>query len=183
MLIVEFSVPLATWDKQGVDWFQSIRDNDFKWLKRVIDAFKDQELEYNKQIAELIYRRVKERYDFVKNFSWQLNTMPRPPIISDSDEARFQNFDDPRVRVHKRFLFGQQEGICKGCGEEFGFTSMTVDHIVPRSKGGPDDFDNLQLLCRPCNELKADGTMDDLFTALNRCDTPFAMTSNQTIPT
>jgi len=32
---------------------------------------------------------------------------------------------------------------------------MHVDHIVPRSKGGPDDDSNLQTLCRSCNLHKS----------------------------
>jgi hypothetical protein len=33
---------------------------------------------------------------------------------------------------------------------------MTVDHIVPKSKGGKDKFDNLQPMCALCNKIKAD---------------------------
>jgi len=31
---------------------------------------------------------------------------------------------------------------------------MEGDHIVPYSKGGKTDYDNLQMLCRPCNRKK-----------------------------
>jgi 5-methylcytosine-specific restriction endonuclease McrA len=33
---------------------------------------------------------------------------------------------------------------------------MTVDHFVPRSKGGPDSIENLRPMCFPCNQLKGD---------------------------
>lgn len=33
---------------------------------------------------------------------------------------------------------------------------MTKDHIVPRSKGGADNLENLQTMCRPCNNRKDD---------------------------
>ena len=39
---------------------------------------------------------------------------------------------------------------------------MTVDHIRPSSQGGSDELYNLQLLCGPCNALKADGTQAEL---------------------
>ena len=38
---------------------------------------------------------------------------------------------------------------------------LTEDHIVPRQKGGQSKLDNLQLLCRICNQDKADGQPSD----------------------
>lgn len=31
---------------------------------------------------------------------------------------------------------------------------MTIDHIIPKSKGGPNSLDNYQPMCQPCNSLK-----------------------------
>ena len=36
---------------------------------------------------------------------------------------------------------------------------MEVDHILPRSKGGTDHLDNLQLLCTHCNKSNGGKTM------------------------
>lgn len=36
------------------------------------------------------------------------------------------------------------------------FEMMTIDHIVPKSKGGNNDIDNLQPMCHTCNTKKAD---------------------------
>jgi hypothetical protein len=33
---------------------------------------------------------------------------------------------------------------------------LTIDHIIPRSQGGTDAYGNLQILCEPCNQAKAD---------------------------
>ncbi len=45
---------------------------------------------------------------------------------------------------------------CQGCGFDPPFDDyMEVDHIVPREKGGKDVWDNLCLLCGPCNRRKA----------------------------
>ena len=60
----------------------------------------------------------------------------------------------PSYKTHKHQLFGRQEGICTGCRVAFPFRNMTIDHIVPQSKGGTDHIDNLQLLCGACNSLK-----------------------------
>jgi len=60
----------------------------------------------------------------------------------------------PSYKTHKHQLFGKQEGLCAGCRVAFPFRNMTIDHIVPQSKGGTDHIDNLQLLCGACNSLK-----------------------------
>ena len=37
----------------------------------------------------------------------------------------------------------------------------TVDHVIPRSKGGSNDDDNLVIACYGCNYLKADQVLDN----------------------
>lgn len=72
----------------------------------------------------------------------------------------------PNYRTHKHTLFGKQEGLCNGCRTQFPFRNMTVDHIVPRSQGGTDHEDNLQLLCGACNSTKGQGTQAELVSRL-----------------
>lgn len=72
----------------------------------------------------------------------------------------------PSYRTHKHTLYGRQEGTCPGCRMLFPFRNLTVDHIVPRSKGGNDHFDNLQLLCGACNSAKGSGSQEQLIVRL-----------------
>jgi len=72
----------------------------------------------------------------------------------------------PNYRTHKHTLYGKQEGICTGCLVLFPFRNMTVDHITPRSRGGSDHFDNLQLLCNACNSTKGTKSQEQFLAAL-----------------
>ena len=72
----------------------------------------------------------------------------------------------PPYQTHKHTLFGVQEGICAGCEILFPFRNFTIDHIVPRAKGGTDHVDNLQLLCNACNSLKGTRTQAEFLAAL-----------------
>ena len=74
----------------------------------------------------------------------------------------------PHYRTQKHTLFGLQEGICNGCRVAFPFRNFTVDHIIPRSRGGTDHPDNLQLLCAACNSLKGNRTQPELIVELRR---------------
>ena len=71
--------------------------------------------------------------------------------------------DDIRNVLHyktnRHRLYGEQEGICTGCQEQFTFTVMVIDHKLPKSKGGGDDLENLHMMCFGCNAQKGDKTM------------------------
>ncbi|THA43278.1 HNH endonuclease [Streptomyces sp. A1136] len=58
-----------------------------------------------------------------------------------------------RVVLEKHIA--SQGYYCPGYGvAPHAATDLTVDHIVPRSKGGSDQPDNLRVLCRACNSSK-----------------------------
>ena len=50
-------------------------------------------------------------------------------------------------------LLQKYKFTCVHCNENEE-KKLTIDHIHPVSKGGSDDFDNLQILCKPCNSRK-----------------------------
>ena len=76
--------------------------------------------------------------------------------------------DLPSYQTHKHTLYGRQEGNCKGCRIHFPFRNLTVDHIVPRAKGGSDHVENLQLLCAACNSTKGQGSHEELIAKLKQ---------------
>jgi 5-methylcytosine-specific restriction endonuclease McrA len=46
---------------------------------------------------------------------------------------------------------------------ENGVPMGTMDHVVPKSKGGSNDYDNLKACCEPCNTKKASKTLPQFF--------------------
>jgi site-specific DNA-methyltransferase (adenine-specific) len=62
-----------------------------------------------------------------------------------------------RQRLHK-----EQNGKCNACGQNFELWNLEIDHIIPKSKGGGDYYENYQLLCGSCNRIKGNRTMEYL---------------------
>ncbi|MYF36517.1 MAG: hypothetical protein F4226_06970 [Synechococcus sp. SB0678_bin_12] len=87
------------------------------------------------------------------------NSLWAGPVALDTPPRRTDLGDLPNYRTHRHRLYGEQEGVCVGCDTHFPFRVMDVDHILPRSKGGTDHPDNLQLLCSGCNRSKGGKTM------------------------
>lgn len=57
-----------------------------------------------------------------------------------------------------RALFRRDQHICAYCGGYFTHAELTRDHIVPRSKGGPNKWENVVTSCSSCNKFKDDRT-------------------------
>jgi 5-methylcytosine-specific restriction endonuclease McrA len=57
----------------------------------------------------------------------------------------------------KRILSSRDGGArCRYCGVRKKLRRLTVDHVVPRSRGGTNSLTNLVLACEPCNRAKGD---------------------------
>ena len=65
----------------------------------------------------------------------------------------------------KRQLWIQQQGQCFYCEGPL-LPRYHVDHIHPKSKGGPNHVDNYCLACQPCNHAKRDRPAVDFLTSL-----------------
>jgi len=62
----------------------------------------------------------------------------------------------------KECLYKEQNGLCNACGTEFNIRNLEIDHIIPKTKGGGDYYENYQLLCGSCNRIKGDRPMEYL---------------------
>ena len=73
--------------------------------------------------------------------------------------------EKPSISIKER-LFAEQKRVCNGCGTQMDIRHFEIDHIIPKSKGGGDYYENFQLLCGNCNRVKGDRPMEELVAKL-----------------
>jgi 5-methylcytosine-specific restriction endonuclease McrA len=62
----------------------------------------------------------------------------------------------PIVKLSKAEIFRRDNYICQYCGKKT--TNLTIDHVIPRSKGGEHAWENLVAACPGCNHKKGGRT-------------------------
>ena len=58
-------------------------------------------------------------------------------------------------KINREFIYKRDNYKCVMCGEK---ENLTLDHIIPISKGGKTELNNLQTMCKRCNKMKGNGT-------------------------
>ena len=119
-------------------------------------------IDLSPKAVELVNYRLKDTLGSLYHFGF---VTPRTDIPRRTDVEKTPNY-----RQNKHVLFGQQEGVCNGCKMDFPFKIFAVDHKLPKSKGGTDHIENLQLLCGHCNSIKGDRPMEYLLVQLKKLD-------------
>jgi len=99
--------------------------------------------------------------------------------IEKNPKRIYWEIDEYRINLKRAKIFYKKGLVCVNCGAEgkffalekdkgggthldlYGYIDeeevlMTIDHIVPKSKGGLNDNINYQTMCKICNEMKAD---------------------------
>ncbi|HPV07742.1 MAG TPA: HNH endonuclease, partial [Aggregatilineales bacterium] len=78
---------------------------------------------------------------------------PRPSVVRLSYMVHRPR---PRVKLNKREIFRRDNYTCQYCGKKT--TNLTIDHVIPRHRGGEHSWSNLVTSCPACNRLKGGRT-------------------------
>jgi 5-methylcytosine-specific restriction endonuclease McrA len=91
------------------------------------------------------------------------NRFPRPSVIKLEAMVRRPR---PRVKLSKREVFRRDNYTCQYCGKRTGH--LTIDHVMPRHRGGGHKWDNLVAACPSCNRRKGGRTPTEAGLPLRR---------------
>jgi 5-methylcytosine-specific restriction endonuclease McrA len=76
-----------------------------------------------------------------------------PAVIKTREFNKKATHKTPRVSLHRKNIFIRDGFLCQYCGTS---DSLTVDHVVPQSRGGDWSWNNLVTSCAKCNNAKGD---------------------------
>jgi len=87
------------------------------------------------------------------------NIFELPPIIACNDKSLIRKKGPPLLT--NRSLFRRDHNMCMYCGHEYQPYKLTRDHIMPRSRGGKDTWNNVVASCKGCNNYKDNKTPEE----------------------
>jgi 5-methylcytosine-specific restriction endonuclease McrA len=72
----------------------------------------------------------------------------------------YEKVPQTAVKLNRRNLFARDQNRCQYCGKRFPSGELSIDHVMPRSQGGTNSWDNIVCACVRCNVKKGGRTPD-----------------------
>ena len=94
-----------------------------------------------------------EEYNKISTSNYKI-AIPEIIVLTNYD-----NIPKREIKYSRQTVFERDRFICQYCGIEFPIKELTIDHVVPRSKGGKSTWDNSVSCCKKCNHDKSDRTL------------------------
>jgi 5-methylcytosine-specific restriction endonuclease McrA len=123
-----------------------------KDLAEIISVENDQYASYNfsswLEVSEYRARYEREHHEWIHCVRFDL-AVPRIVRLLVYDRL-------PRapVKFTRRNIYARDRGRCQYCGRRFPTSELSLDHIVPRSRGGEANWTNIVCCCVACNVRK-----------------------------
>jgi 5-methylcytosine-specific restriction endonuclease McrA len=99
---------------------------------------------------------LKQKAELLETGGWELRSesasLSRPIVIRLVAYVHVPR-DAHRRKITRRAVFARDKWTCQYCGSR---SNLTVDHVIPRCKGGSSSWDNIVASCAPCNRRKGD---------------------------
>lgn len=89
--------------------------------------------------------------------SQHLAIVPPEVVVLTAYEGRGER----SVVFSRKNIFKRDRYTCQYCGKQPGPEELTIDHVMPRSRGGTSTWENCLLACVECNKRKADKTPEE----------------------
>jgi 5-methylcytosine-specific restriction endonuclease McrA len=97
--------------------------------------------------------KVVEVYDSIVRSPSKAFKLPSVIILQRLVKYRIRALKCTRINIFKR-----DKHTCQYCGKKFSSSELTLDHVIPKSRGGEKRWNNIVAACRKCNQAKGNKT-------------------------
>lgn len=114
------------------------------------------------EIKRALKHIFKEKVEVLSNWDefiyYGSGKMEYPAILKLKTPVRrnFVNTNFSRSSVVKR-----DKAHCQYCNKKLSYSQITIDHVLPKARGGQNSFTNCVVACQSCNNRKADRTPEE----------------------
>ena len=81
---------------------------------------------------------------------------PAVIVLKNYVRSRFMSYN-----CNRRNVVWRDKNICQYCGNKLTFSELTMDHVIPKSRGGEKSWNNIVASCKKCNSKKGDRTPEE----------------------
>lgn len=128
----------------------------FRDLAEVVHIEAGQYANYNfdswREVSELRARFKEPHEDWINAVNFEIQ-VPRIVRLLGYDRLPKQT-----LRFNRRNIFARDNNRCQYCGKRFPMSELSLDHVVPRSRGGDASWENIVCSCVKCNVRKGGRT-------------------------
>jgi len=128
----------------------------FKDIAEIVSVEDSEFLSYDfdswREMSELRAKYEREEHEWVRCVRFELAV---PRIIR---LLLYDRLPRAKVKFTRRNIYARDANRCQYCGRRFTTSELSLDHIVPRSRGGQSDWANIVCCCVKCNVKKGGRT-------------------------
>ncbi len=112
------------------------------------DRFETHDFESWCELSALRSQFPDDDHDYVRTVSLEIRV---PKIVR---LLFYDRLPQRAVKFNRRNIYARDENRCQYCGRKFPTSELSLDHVVPRSRGGRSTWENLVCCCVECNAKK-----------------------------
>jgi 5-methylcytosine-specific restriction endonuclease McrA len=131
----------------------------FKQIAEIVAYENEQYVSYDfhswQQLSAYRSKYERDHHDWVRCVKFEL-AVPRIVRLLSCDRMPRQP-----VQFNRRNLFARDRNRCQYCGQRMPTSELSLDHIVPRSRGGEMSWTNIVCCCVKCNVRKGGRTPEE----------------------
>lgn len=116
------------------------------------DRFANYDFQEWRELSEWKSRHKQPDEDWIRSVHFEIRV---PRVIR---LLKYDRLPSRSLRLNRNTIFARDEHRCQYCGERFGSSELSLDHVIPRSRGGGTTWENVVCACVACNVRKGGRT-------------------------